>query len=99
MSGARSAAHLSAAQSYSAEGPVNSEKTFYKSKSTVITHFYSGVPIKIFYLDDQKTVQNVTLGHDHQLHYAVKPGTWFSRFLDSDSKSDIDLENSPYRSS
>ena len=30
------------------------------------------------------------------VHYAVKPGTWFSRFLDLESRPEVDLENSPF---
>ena len=73
---------------------IGPEKTFYRSKSSVISHFYDGQPIKIFLLDKEKQVQSVTIGPDTQLHYVVKPGTWFSRFLDFEPKED--LEKSPF---
>ena len=73
---------------------IGPEKTFYRSKSSVISHFYDGQPIKIFLLDEEKQVQSVTIGPDTQLHYVVKPGTWFSRFLDFEPEED--LEKSPF---
>ena len=72
------------------EGQVGLDKTFYRSKSSVISHFYDGQPIKIFLLDEDKQVQSVTIGPEDQLHHVVTPGTWFSRFLDLEPEQDLE---------
>ena len=64
------------------EGPLNSETLFFKLKSSETTHFYTGKPVTIYYINDDKKLDKIVLGHENDLNYSVKPGTWFSRFLD-----------------
>lgn len=67
---------------------------FFKMQSSVVTHFYTGHPVTIYWLTaTDKLIQKVILGEDNNWNFVVPANTWFTRILELDDHDSITIDD------